>query len=263
MSQMKQKNNPRRDIKSSKPGAITGKEKSTPLTDQKQRQKQNNTRRRAKRKNQELTTLLILGAVVLVIVVAATVFFSSSQEGKDTVSSSNQALLVRADSPSRGPENAKVTLVEFVDPECESCRAAHPQIEELLKEYEGRMRFVVRYFTGHNNSALAVAATEAAGEQGKYWEMQSLLFANQLQWGEQRTPQTERFISYAQTLGLDIERFKASLQNPAYVAKANRDTQDARTLGVRGTPTFFVNGQMVFGMNKASLKALIDKGLRS
>jgi len=217
--------------------------------------------KRTQKSNQELKTLLTLGSVGVLIVIAATLLFNRSQPGNTALSADDQALLVREDSPTRGPADATVTLVEFLDPECESCRAAYPIVERILEDYEGRIRYIVRYFSNHNNSVLAVAATEAAGEQGMYWEMQALLFANQPEWGEQATPQTDLFIRYARELGLDVERFTASLQNPVYLEKAERDQRDAQALGLRGTPTFFVNGQLVYGMNEGSLRALIDEAL--
>lgn len=218
---------------------------------------------RAKSTNRELKILLVLGAGAILIMIAATTLFNRSQQGNTAISPNDQALLVRDDSPTRGPMYAPVTLVEFLDPECESCRAAYPIVEQILEDYEGNIRYVVRYFSNHNNSVLAVAATEAAGEQGMYWEMQALLFANQPEWGERTTPQTDLFIRYAGELGLDLERFTAALQNPVYVEKAERDQRDAQALGLRGTPTFFVNGQLVYGMNEGSLRALIDEALGS
>jgi len=119
----------------------------------------------------------------------------------------------------------------------------------------------VRYFPLHNNSLLAVAATEAAGEQGKYWEMQELLFMNQPQWGEQSTPQTDLFMSYAEQLGLDTEAFASALQDPAHQAKAERDKQDGTALGVDGTPTFFINGQLVEELSSTAIVAMIEREL--
>jgi protein-disulfide isomerase len=206
--------------------------------------------------------LLGLGIVAALIIFTAILLFNRSQPGPVRLTAAEQERLVREDSPSRGPVDAQVTLVEFLDPECESCRAAHPEVEQILEEYEGRIRYVVRYFPNHNNSTLAVAATEAAGEQGRYWEMQAMLFVNQPEWGERATPQTDHFIRYASELGLDVEQFTASLQNPEYVAIAERDRQDALALGLRGTPTFFVNGQLVYGMNGQMLRTLIDQGLQ-
>jgi len=230
-----------------------------------QLKQQSESKKRAKRSkkgaNQEVKVLLGLGAIALIIIFTATLFFNRSQQGAVPLSAADQDRLVREDSPSRGPANAPVTLVEFLDPECESCRAAYSEVEQILDDYEGRIRYVVRYFSNHNNSVLAVIATEAAGEQGKYWEMQEILFVNQPQWGERATPQTDLFISYASELGLDVERFTASLQNPDYAGKAERDQQDAEALGLRGTPTFFVNGQLVYGMNGETLRTLIDQAL--
>lgn len=170
--------------------------------------------------------------------------------------------LTYPDSPTRGPADAKVTLVEFLDPECESCRAMFPIVKQVLTEYEGRIRLVVRYFPLHSNSALAVKATEAAGEQGKYWEMQELLFTRQTEWGEQNVPQTDKFIVYAKELNLDIAKFTAALQNPAYQIKIERDGAEARTLNLRGTPSFFINGQPLESLGYEPLKALIETELK-
>ena len=153
--------------------------------------------------------------------------------------------LVREDSPKLGPDDAKVTIVEFLDPECESCRAAFPMVKQILAENEGDVRLVVRYFPLHNNSILAARATEAAGEQGKYWEMQELLFENQTIWGEKQTPQTEMFIVFADQLGLDVDAFTEVLNSTKYTDKVQRDQRDGEALGVSGTPTFFVNGQLI------------------
>jgi protein-disulfide isomerase len=220
------------------------------------------TNKRSKSNQRELRILAVLGAVAILIIVVAILL--NRPQAVDTASlvRVDQSILMRPDSISRGPADASVYLVEFLDFECESCRAAYPTIERILEEYDGRIRYVVRYFSNHNNSVLAVAAAEAAGEQGKYWEMMEMLFANQPQWGESRVPQTDAFIAYATELGLDVEQFTASLQNPAYAEKAERDQQDTRTLGLRGTPTFFVNGQLVYGLDEGTIRRLIEEGLQ-
>jgi len=168
-------------------------------------------------------------------------------------------LLIRDDSPTIGAADAKVTIVEFLDPECESCRAAFPMVKEILNTYGEDVRLVVRYFPLHNNSVLAAQATEAAGEQGKYWEMQELLFQNQSIWGEQQTPQTALFIQYATELGLDVAAFTDAFNSTKYADKIQRDQQDGQALGVSGTPTFFVNGQKV--QNIGSLPDLVSQAL--
>lgn len=211
----------------------------------------------------ELARLLILGAVVGITMLFIAVAYNASTpppstSGNMTVSSQ----LIREDSPTLGPADAKVTIVEFLDPECESCRAMFPVVKQLLQEYDGRVRLVVRYFPLHGNSVLAAAATEAAGEQGKYWEMQALLFEQQPTWGEKQTPQTELFLTYAQQLGLDLNEFSADLQKPEYAQKIQRDYQDALALKLRGTPTFFINGQPIQRLSYDALKAAIEAGLK-
>lgn len=171
-------------------------------------------------------------------------------------------ILVRDDSWQQEVPNAEISLVEFLDPECEACRAAHPQIKQILKDYPGKITYTVRYFALHKNSALAVKTLEAAGEQGKYWEMLDVLFERQTEWGEKSEPQTASFTSYAAGLGLDMEKFNAALKNLAFDDKIERDRRDGIAAGVNATPTVFLNGQVVeeFPTYNA-LKGLIDKAL--
>lgn len=185
---------------------------------------------------------------------------ATSAAGQGTTPA-EQERLIRDDSPVLGRMDAPVTMVEFLDPECESCRAAFPVIKELLDEYPDELRLVVRYFPLHGNSVLAAQATEAAGEQGKYAEMQAILFERQPEWGEKQDSQEDLFIKYAGELGLNIDKFTAALDNPDYREKVDRDRADGIALGVTGTPTFFVNGQWVSQPSYNALKAAIDQAL--
>jgi protein-disulfide isomerase len=172
-----------------------------------------------------------------------------------------------------GPADAPVTLVEFLDPECESCGAFHPTVKRILKDYDGRVRLVVRYMPFHPNSALAAAVTEAAGEQGKYWEMQELLFRRQPEWGEmhghggqaappaRREPPAVLFERYAAELGLDVERVRSAVADSRYASKIERDKRDGQSLGVAKTPTFFVNGRQLARFSQQDLRALIEEEL--
>ena len=117
--------------------------------------------------------------------------------------------------------------------------------------------------TFHSNSVLAASATEAAGSQGKYWEMQELLFAKQPEWSHKKEPQKELMMNYAQELGLDSEKFAASLSNILVFQKLQRDKEDGDALGVTGTPTFFINGKKLENLSYGDLKAAIDDGLNT
>lgn len=213
--------------------------------------------RNRNRPRKEWQVLLGLGLVVLVFFAAAVAF----QRGTQAPTTVNEDALVRADSPVLGPPDAQVTIVEFLDPECESCRASYPAVKEILQQYDGQVRLVVRYFPLHNNSVLAAIATEAAGEQGQYWEMHELLFERQPEWGEQSTSQRDLFVQYARQLGLDEARFLTALENPDYTQKVERDRQDGVALGVTGTPTFFVDGRQIEPLSYDALVAAIEAGL--
>ena len=199
-------------------------------------------RQGGRRRGGQVKMLMAVGVATLTAIAALILL-----TGKDDAQPANASLLITDDSWQITSEGATVTVVEFLDFECEACRAAHPVVQQILQDYEGRISYVVRYFSNHTNSVLAAKAAEAAGEQGKYWEMYNKLFETQGQWGEKKEPQTQAFLRYAQELGLDLEAFRTSLASNAYVGKINRDKQDGIDAGVNATPTFFINGKKEVG----------------
>ena len=225
----------------------------------------------------EIKILAVIGVLVVVGAVLGAGYYREAKQGerRETAAATADNRLVRPDSPVLGRADAPVTVVEFVDPECESCGAFHPTLKRILKDYDGKVRLVVRYMPLHPNSLLAANYTEAAGEQGKYWEMQELLFRRQPEWGEihghgpqvaqtaaRREPAPVLFNRYASELGLDVERVRAAVSENRYGGKVERDMRDGQSLGVTRTPTFFVNGRMLMRFGEAPLRALIDEELR-
>ena len=223
----------------------------------------------------DIKILALIGIVVIVGAVLGANYYRESKQGERRETASADNRLVRPDSPVLGPADAPVTLVEFVDPECESCGAFHPVLKRMLRDYDGRVRLVVRYMPLHPNSRLAAAYTEAAGEQGKYWEMQELLFRRQPEWGEihghgpavaaaaaRRESAPVLFEKYAMELGLDVSRVRAAVAENRYAAKVERDLRDGQSLGVSKTPTFFVNGRLLMRFGEAPLRALIEEELK-
>lgn len=218
----------------------------------------------------EVGILLAIGVLVIIGGVVGASYYRGSVQ-KTPVAPDNSKVLVRPDSATLGPADAKVTVVEFLDPECESCAAFAPQVKALLKEYEGRVRFVARYMPLHRNAKLAAQYTEAAGEQGKYWEFQEKLFAMQGEWGEKHgpagahaaptAPVSTLFEKYGKEIGLDPQKLNAAAGKPDYSNKAERDLNDGRALGVRATPTFFVNGRKLARLSMQDLRALINEEL--
>jgi len=220
-------------------------------------------------KNQ-IKILTLIGTIVVIAAIVGAAYYRKSVQSERKPFASNDGPLVRPDSPTLGPANAPVTLVEFLDPECESCRAFSPFIKQLLKDYDGKLRLVVRYMPLHPNSRIAASYTEAAGEQGKYWEMQEIMFRRQPEWGERhgqpasapQEPPAVLFDRYAAEVGLDIEQLRNSVAQNKFASKIDRDQKDGQSLGVARTPTFFVNGRQLMRFSKEDLKSLIDEELR-
>ena len=222
----------------------------------------------------EIKILAVIGVLVVVAAVGGANYYRESKQSERRPAATADSRLVRPDSPTLGRADAPVTVVEFVDPECESCGAFHPTLKRILKDYDGKVRLVIRYMPFHPNSRLAAAYTEAAGEQGKYWEMQELLFRRQPEWGEihghgpqvaaaaRREPAPVLFERYAAELGLDVERVRAAVAENRHGSKVERDMRDGQSLGVSKTPTFFVNGRMLMRFGEPYLRALIDEELR-
>jgi protein-disulfide isomerase len=205
----------------------------------------------------------IVGALVVVVTLAALTLANRAAPvaATNTGGTIDAARLVRADSPVYGPADAKVTLVEFLDPECEACRAIHPIVNDLKTKYKDRFRLVVRYMPLHSNSVLAASAAEAAGEQGRYWQYLDVLYRTQTEWGEKQTPQRALFIDYARAINLDLAAFEKAMDNPKYAQKVERDRQDGVAVGVRGTPTFFLDGKLLELKSMGDLEAALKTAL--
>jgi protein-disulfide isomerase len=159
--------------------------------------------------------------------------------------------------PSRGDVNAPVIIVEFTDFECPSCAAMYPVLEEVLKAYGQRVRFVVRNFplSKHVHARKAAEAADAANAQGKFFEYTALLFKRQ---SALDVPSLKK---YATEVGLDRARFDAALDGGAYAAEVKHDLEDGEIYGVNSTPTIFINGVMLNTLTAEGLHAAIDKAL--
>ncbi|MFC9344099.1 DsbA family protein [Streptomyces sp. NPDC057020] len=162
------------------------------------------------------------------------------------------------------PRRSELTVVEFLDFECEGCGAVHPVVERLRAEYGDRVTFVARYFPmpGHRNSTTAALAVEAAARQGGFEAMYGKLFATQKEWGEAKESKAALFRTYAADLGLDLARYDAAVKAPATLERVEADQRDGLALGVQGTPTFFVDGVRIQTPGSyEGFKALIDSRL--
>ena len=160
--------------------------------------------------------------------------------------------------------DSDVTFVEFLDFECEACRAAFPLVEQLRSEYGDRVNFVVRYFPiqSHFNAERAARAVEAAAQQGEFEPMYKKMYETQSLWGEQRTPADETFRGFAAELGIDMAAFDDAYNDPATIDRINLDVADGKALGVKGTPTIFLDGNQVQFRSYEDLSAAVDQALK-
>jgi len=209
-----------------------------------------------------LTGVAIL--IVLAFIVIAIVQAQQSRPGAAVNPSTGLASTVREDSHRLAEaENSSVTVVEFLDFECEACGAAYPYLEEAREEFAGQVTFVMRYFPlpGHYNSKNAAIAVEAAAQQGALEAMYQRMFETQTEWGEQQESRAPLFRQFAEELGLDLKQYDADVADPATLERVESDFDDGRALGVSSTPTFFINDRMIELTSFADIRAAIEAEL--
>ena len=151
--------------------------------------------------------------------------------------------LVRPHAPVIGLESAPVTIVEFFDPACESCRAFYPVVKQILAAYPYQVRLVLRYAAFHRGSDVAVGIIEAARKQDKFEPVLEALLEKQPEWASHAGPDLDRAWAIAAEAGLDVTRARQEISVDDLKALLTQDMEDIRTLQVTGTPTFFVNGK--------------------
>ncbi|MFC5753136.1 DsbA family protein [Actinomadura rugatobispora] len=224
-------------------------------------------RDRERRQVARRRNLTVSAAVVAAFAVVAAAFVVFAGRGEDTAGpAAGESRYVRADSHKLSTAaDGKVTLVEFLDFECEACRAFYPIVEELRTTYNGKVTFVARYFPlpGHFNAERAARAVEASAQQGRFEAMYTKMYETQSQWGEQRVPADDVFRGFAKDLGLNMTAWEKSYNAPATLNRVNKDVADGRALDVQGTPTFFLNGKKVQPQSIDDFKKAIDAALDS
>src|SRR5438128_4944725 len=165
----------------------------------------------------------------------------------------------------RGPANAAVTLEEFGDFQCPPCGGLAGPLQQIERDYASSLRVIFRHFpiTSHEHAHEAAYAAEAAGLQGRYWEMHDLLYREQAIWAKTKDVQP-LFDSYAGMIGLNLERFKKDAGGEQVKAKVESDRKRGEELGVKNTPTIFINNQSLppTSLNPTALRAAIDAAVK-
>lgn len=227
--------------------------------------------------------LLIIGLVAVVAILGGWYYFSTAKSAPKTNSntaanSSNSATAPKQSAippnapPGANPPNqsgspsALVTVEEFADFQCGSCAAAHPVMNEIKSTYGSRIRFVFRNYplsiAAHDKAYEAAVAAEAAGMQGKFWDLQNLLFTNQQAWSASPTYK-QMWKDYATRIGLDVAKWENDMAGIGAKSRVDADLARGKAIGVNSTPSVYLNGVPVpyADVNVTTLKGLIDAEL--
>lgn len=223
--------------------------------------------------------LLIIGGVLLVVIVGGIWFYqtSASKPKKPTATNTNKTTNSQPTPPQnlspgaippnfKGAAESPVVLEEFADFQCPACAGIHPKMNEIAALYGSRIKFIYRNFPlpQHAKGYDAAVASEAAGMQGKFWDMQNLLFQNQKVW-ETQADHKKTFEEYANKLGLDVEKFRNDMALAETKKRVDADVQRGRSVGVSQTPSVYINGRLIpyESVDVPSLKLIIDAELKN
>ena len=208
---------------------------------------------------------LVLSTLVAVIAffVGFSFFYKNDSKSTQNIAVENiNELLVRDYSYKMGDNSKNISVVEFLDPECESCAIYSTVVKRLYKEYFGDIQIVVKYLDNHKNSRFTIQILEAARVQGKYEEVLDMMFEKHSLWASHyaSVDKPELLWQFLKDIpNLDIEKLKEDMKNPKIDEIIKQDREDANALGVRGTPTIFVNGKQLQELSQKALFDLVEK----
>ncbi|WP_375263145.1 DsbA family protein [Palleronia sp.] len=205
---------------------------------------------------------LILSVLVLGLALFAAAAWYASRPApvtaRATIPSDQAETLLRPYSPILGPDEAPVTIVEFFDPACEACRAFYPVVKDIMAEHGDAVRVAIRYTPFHGaGSEEAIRVLEAARMQGVFEPVLEAVLREQPQWASHGAPEPGLLLEIAASAGLDIEAAQAQMKAPQTMAILNQDRADVEAMGVRQTPTFFVNGRPLDPFGEEELRTLV------
>ncbi len=191
------------------------------------------------------------------------VFASSFYKGKQVekygfMAKDNASTFIREHSQTLGSDDAKVHLIEFMDPACETCAAFSPFVKKMINAYPGKIKLIIRYAPFHDGADYFVKILEAAKKQGKYWETLDVMYKSQPYWASHHNPQPQKIWQFLPQAGLDLAQIKKDMNDPAIVKIIEQDLADAKTLNVHKTPGFFANGKPLQNFGYRQLQQLVQ-----
>ena len=209
---------------------------------------------------------IVIGAVVavlLAIVVGTLLYKGDRQQASQGAATANHDPLASAHSPMLGDAGAKVHIVEFIDPACETCAQFFPLVKQLMAENPNRIRLSIRHVAFHDGSDYVVKLLEASRKQDKYLPTLEALLASQAQWAPHHTVQPDLVLQAIAGVGLNIEQLVVDMNSPEVAQRMEQDRNDAVTLKVTATPEYFVNGRPMPSFGLQQLQTLVSEALQS
>ncbi len=209
--------------------------------------------------------LLVGSAAVLGIAIfaGAMLYRSGTAQQSAQALERNQAGLVQLYSPTLGNPEAKVHIVEFLDPACETCAAFYPEVQQIMAANPDKVRLTVRLVPFHDGSDYVVKVLQAAQKQGKFWPALEALLANQASWAQNHTAQPELVWKSLEGLGLNMEQLQLDMNAPEAAQRIAQELADARTLKVTQTPEYFVNGRPLPSFGLEQLQTLVREEVQT
>ncbi len=209
--------------------------------------------------------IVLLTGIILILGFVLGGYLYKKQQSGETISAAqgNASAFVREHSQSIGSDDAKVLIVEFLDPACEACAAFYPFVKSLMKENPGKIKLVVRYAPFHPGSDRVVAMLEAAKKQGKYWETLEVMLKTQQHWASHHNPQPDLLWKFLTSAGLNLKEIKHEMKNPEIGERIAQDLADGKTLNVKKTPQYFVNGKPLEKFGYDQLRELVESEIRA
>ncbi len=210
----------------------------------------------------KIIVLISSGLLIASFFLGAYIYKNQQAKKYGFMAQENASTFVRNYSQTLGSKDARVYLVEFSDPACETCSAFHPFVKKLMAENPGKIKLVHRYAPFHDGSEYFVKILEAARKQGKFWETLEVMYNSQQHWASHHNPKKHLIWEFLPYAGLDIEKIKVDMNDPEIEKIIKQDLADVKTLNVRKTPGFFVNGKPLQQFGRKQLRSLVESELK-
>jgi protein-disulfide isomerase len=210
------------------------------------------------------TRNVVIGAIaVLLLAAGAGALLHKGEDSSSTGLAGTQdgSALASEHAPTLGEASAKVHIVEFLDPACETCAAFFPIAKQYMAENPGKIRLSVRHVAFHDGSEFAVRVLEASRKQDRYWQTLEALLASQHRWAPNHVAQPDLIVGSIAGAGLNIEQLMADINAPEVTQRIQQDMNDAMALKVTATPEYFVNGRPMPSFGEQQLRTLINDAL--